>query len=193
MTRKVFGRGTFMVAAIALATMAPSASASAADLQIWSGDQITVTFRLPSSTNLLWTPNLGNSGAVVSEIANVGGGYQNGLATIRSVDLIQASTNTFVATFTVPAPEFGILWTNVYFTLSLPIDNQVTSGYASGGTSTTTYTYVTPPPLGQMPEVPYAAALPLVGLLSYGFVRWRKRGFLPSNKDSGSKEMPLIS
>lgn len=154
--------------------VAPAASVYAATTDIWRGEQITVTFQLPPSTNLTWTPTVGESGVTVSEIANLGGGLTQGLATLSNVHLIQATTNTFMATFTVPAPEFGVLYSNVYFSLDLPIDNNPANGLASGGNSTANYAYVTPPPpSGQMPEVPVAAALPFIALIAYGGFRVR--------------------
>lgn len=175
MYKKFLGRGMVAVAMIIAAVMTPSLQAYAAVSGIWAGEQITVTFTLPPLTNLNWTPALGNTGAQVEEIANIGHGMTNGLATISSVDLIQASTNTFVATFTVPAPEYGTLWSDVSFALNLPNQNDPSLGYVSGGDSTGTYNYITPPPVGQLPEVPYAAAFPVIGLLTYGVVRWRRR------------------
>lgn len=172
--------GLVMAGGLALA---PAASAYAANTDMWAGEQITVTFTLPSLTNLSWTPTVGEPGVTVSEIANVGPGFTSGLATISNVDLIQATTNTFVTTFTVPAPEYGIMYPNVYFSLALPIDNNPANGDASGGNSTTNYTYVLPPPpSGQLPEVPVAAALPFIGLLAYGGVRakqWLGGGTTP--------------
>jgi hypothetical protein len=171
---KALVRGMFIVAMVATAVMTSSVQASAANFNIWAGDQITVTFTLPPLTNLLWTPALGNSGATVSEIANIGEGFTTNLGTIP-VDLVKSSTNTFVARFTVPEPQYGTLYADVTFNLNLPIKNNPANGFASGGSSSDTYTYVTPPPVGQTPEVPYAAALPVIGLLlSYGVIRWRK-------------------
>ncbi len=155
--------------------LAPATSVFAATTDMWSGEQITVTFRLPPNTNLNWTPTPGESGVNVEETANMGGGNTNALASISNVDLIQATTNTFVVTFDVPAPEFGIMWGSVFFTLSLPIDNNPANNYAFGGNSAATYAYVSPPPpTGQTPEVPLAAGLPFIGLLAYGGVRARE-------------------
>lgn len=170
--------GTLGLAMAAGLALAPAASVFAATTNMWSGEQITVTFQLPPNTNLNWTPTLGESGANVEEIANMGGGNTNALASISNVDLIRATTNTFVATFDVPAPEYGIMWSSVFFTLALPIDNNPANNYAFGGNSTTTYTYVSPPPppppTGQVPEVPIAAALPFIGLVAYGGIRARE-------------------
>ena len=166
--------GLFMLGMLVLA---PAASVLAATTNIWSGETITVTFQLPNLTNLTWTPIPGEPGVQVSEIANLGPGFTNGLATISNVDLIEATTNTFVVTLTVPPPQFGILYGDVYFSLDLPIDNTPAKGLASGGNSQLDYSYVSPPvvPPGQVPEVPAAAALPLVPLLTYGTIRAWKR------------------
>ena len=154
--------------------LTPTMTAYAADSDIWAGEQITVTFKLPPSTNLNWTPQAGEPGVIVSEIHNMGQGFTSGLATISHVDLVSATTNTFQVTFNVPAPEYGIMWSDVYFSLSLPIPGTAT--LASGGNSTTDYTYVSPPPVGQMPEVPVASALPVIGLLAYGSI-WAKQRY----------------
>jgi hypothetical protein len=151
--------------------LAPDASVYAANTDIWAGEQITVTFQLPASTNLNWTPTVGESGVTVSEIANLGQGFTTGLGTISNVDLIKATTNTFEVTFTVPAPQYGILYSDVYFSLNLPIDNNPAKGLATGGNSTTDYSYVAGPPVGQLPEVPVAAALPGIAVVGYGVFR----------------------
>jgi hypothetical protein len=160
--------------------LAPAMSAYAAYSDIWTGEQITVTFKLPPSTNLNWTPQAGEPGVIVSEIHNMGQGLTSGLATISNVDLISATPNTFRVRFTVPAPEYGVMWSDVYFSLSLPIPG--TTALAFGGNSTTDYTYVSPPPAGQLPEVPVASALPVIGLLAYGGM-WAKQRY-------GQRTMP---
>ncbi len=164
-SRLFFGAiGLVMAGGLALV---PAVSAYAATTNIWSGEQITVTFKLPPLTNLNSIPTTGT----ISEIANIGGGNTNLLAVINNVHLISATTNTFVATFTVPAPKYGIMWSDVYFSLAVLVNN--TSAF--GGNSPADYTYVSPPPpSGQVPEVPFAAALPFISLLAYGGVRTKQ-------------------
>ncbi|PSR22775.1 MAG: hypothetical protein C7B45_05435 [Sulfobacillus acidophilus] len=167
-------RGALGLVAAGGVALALPLSAYAATTDIYAGEEITVTFQLPPSTNLNWTPTVGESGVEVEEIANIGSGQTNALATIDNVDLVSATTNTFQVTFTVPAPEYGVLWSDVYFELLLPISNNAANGYATGGDSATQYTYVNVPPVGQTPEVPWATIIPSIGLAAYGGM-WLKR------------------
>lgn len=149
---------------------APVMSAEAATTGIWAGEQLTQTFTLPPLTNLNSAPTPGEAGVTVTFIANCGVFGSSGIATVPAT-LVSATTNTFKVQVDVPSPEFGIMWTNICLSLALP-SGGVT---VSGGETSPLYHYVSEPPVGQLPEVPAAAALPFAGLIVYGGLAARRR------------------
>jgi hypothetical protein len=160
------------------------ASVYAANTNIWAGESLTLTFQLAPYTHLNFVPATGDYVTVTgfsSETVPGGITVPIVVGSVTDADLIEATTNTFTVQFTVPAPILGTMWSNVYFRLLIPhggVDLQI-------GDTAPDYNYVTPP-VGQVPEVPSAAALPLVGMAAVG-VWARTRGWVRRLVPSGPR------